>query len=187
MARDEHGSPLRGQPRTVSRIHWIPSGSSPIVGSSRIRIGGSPSSAPAMPRRCRIPSENAPARRLATFESPTSPRQVVRSPDGNGVALGEPAEAAPRRAARWNARASSNAPTTVRGRSIVRYRLPCTSASPASAEAEQQVHRGGLAGSVRPDEARDETWANSDRQIVDRDRSAVSLGQSVRLDHRLHV
>ena len=39
------------------RIHRMPSGSSPLTGSSNIRIAGSPSSAAAMPSRWPMPSE----------------------------------------------------------------------------------------------------------------------------------
>ena len=53
-------------------IHRMPSGSSPLTGSSNIRMAGSPSSAAAMPRRCPMPSENPLDRFLATSVSPTS-------------------------------------------------------------------------------------------------------------------
>src|SRR5580704_7446165 len=55
-------------------IHRMPSGSSPLTGSSRMRICGSPSSATAMPTRWLIPSEKPPVRLRATSVSPTSPR-----------------------------------------------------------------------------------------------------------------
>ena len=44
-------------PRSRSRIHRMPSGSRPLAGSSKISTGGSASSAPAIPSRCRMPSE----------------------------------------------------------------------------------------------------------------------------------
>ena len=71
--------PSAASERSVSRIHWIPSGSSPIVGSSRIRIGGSPSSAAATPRRCRMPSEKVPARRRATLRRAPRAEHLVGS------------------------------------------------------------------------------------------------------------
>jgi hypothetical protein len=55
------------------RIHKMPSGSSPFTGSSNIRICGSPSSAAAMPSRCRMPSENPQMRLPAASVSPTMP------------------------------------------------------------------------------------------------------------------
>ena len=54
------------------RIHRIPSGSSPLTGSSNIRIFGSPSSVPAMPSRWPMPRENPFVRLRATSVSPTS-------------------------------------------------------------------------------------------------------------------
>ena len=39
------------------RIHTMPSGSMPLNGSSSISTGGSPSSAAAIPSRCRMPRE----------------------------------------------------------------------------------------------------------------------------------
>ena len=53
------------------RIHRMPSGSSPLTGSSRIRVAGSPSRVAAMPSRWPMPSENAPARLPATSVRPT--------------------------------------------------------------------------------------------------------------------
>ena len=58
--------PCPASPRRNPRIHTIPSGSIPLNGSSSISTGGSPSSAAAMPSRCRMPSENPPALRLIT-------------------------------------------------------------------------------------------------------------------------
>ena len=52
--------------------HRIPSGSSPLTGSSRSSTGGSPSMAAAMPTRWLMPSEYPPVRLCATGVSPTS-------------------------------------------------------------------------------------------------------------------
>ena len=57
--------PARCGPRAASdrrkpRIQTMPSGSRPLTGSSNISTGGSPSSAAAMPSRCRMPSEKPP-------------------------------------------------------------------------------------------------------------------------------
>ena len=68
------------------RIHRMPSGSSPLTGSSNIRIGGSPSSAAAMPSRCPMPSEKPLDRFPATSLSPTSVEHLVR-PAGAGRLL----------------------------------------------------------------------------------------------------
>ena len=128
--------------------------------------------------------------RLATFESPTSLSTSSARPGRDPVALGEPAEVASRGPARMERpRVEQRSDDGERPLHASGTRLPCTSASPASArgEAEQQVHRRGLACSVRPDEARDPAGANRDREIVDRDGAAVSLGQPAGLDDRLHA
>lgn len=54
------------------RISWIPAGSSPFVGSSKIKIGGRPNKAPASPNRCFIPNEYFLASRPPNSERPTS-------------------------------------------------------------------------------------------------------------------
>ncbi len=56
------------------RSHWIPCGSRPLEGSSRMRISGSPSRAVASCSRWRMPIENLPTRRRATSDRPTSSR-----------------------------------------------------------------------------------------------------------------
>ncbi len=53
-------------------IHMMPSGSSPLTGSSNIRIFGSPSRAQAMPSRWPMPSEKPLDRFFATSLRPTS-------------------------------------------------------------------------------------------------------------------
>ena len=50
----------------------MPSGSSPLTGSSNMSTSGSPSSVPAMPSRWLMPSENPLDRFLATSVRPTS-------------------------------------------------------------------------------------------------------------------
>ena len=49
--------PRSAKERSRVRIQWMPAGSRPLAGSSRISSPGSPSSACAMPRRCRMPRE----------------------------------------------------------------------------------------------------------------------------------
>ena len=68
------------------RIHWIPSGSRPFAGSSRIRICGSARSAAAIPSRWPIPSENCPTRFRATSCRPT--RSISSSTRLFGDAVG---------------------------------------------------------------------------------------------------
>ena len=56
--------PWAARDRRKPRIHTMPSGSMPLNGSSNISTGGSPSSAAAIPSRCRMPREYPPALRL---------------------------------------------------------------------------------------------------------------------------
>jgi len=49
--------PEETKSRRKSRNQRTPAGSSPFAGSSRTSTSGLPSSAPANPSRCRIPSE----------------------------------------------------------------------------------------------------------------------------------
>jgi ABC-2 type transport system ATP-binding protein len=85
---------LLGDPQTVmldepvngldpEGIHWIPSGSRPLAGSSRIRICGSASSAAAIPSRWPMPSENCPTRFRATSWRPT--RSIISSTRPRGI------------------------------------------------------------------------------------------------------
>jgi hypothetical protein len=50
-------------------------------------------------------------------------------------------------------------------------------------EAEDQPHRGGLSGAIRPQEAGHMAGPYRERQIVDGDPVAVSFGQTPYLDH----
>ena len=49
--------PRSAKPLSSPRIQWMPAGSRPLAGSSRISTCGSPRRACAMPSRCRMPSE----------------------------------------------------------------------------------------------------------------------------------
>ena len=97
------------------RTQRMPSGSSPLTGSSSISTGGLPSIAAAMPSRCVMPRENPPARLLATSRNPT------RSRTSSARLAGRPWVWARNsrwlRALRpgWRLRASSSAPTRVSG------------------------------------------------------------------------
>ena len=62
VARDEDRPALAGEALQKLRTQRMPSGSSPLTGSSKSRTPGSPSSAAAIPRRWPIPRENLPAR-----------------------------------------------------------------------------------------------------------------------------
>lgn len=97
------------------RIQSTPSGSRPLTGSSRMTVAGSPRSAAAMPRRCPMPREKPLTLRWA---APVRPARAMTS---STRARGMPwVWASARRWLRadrpgWTERASSRAPTWVRG------------------------------------------------------------------------
>ena len=97
------------------RIHRMPSGSSPLTGSSNIRISGSPSSAAAMPSRWLMPREKLLDRFRPTSASPTMPR--TSSTRLAGIRLVWAKHSRWLRALRppCTARASSSAPTSCIG------------------------------------------------------------------------
>ena len=63
--------PSPASPLSRDRTQRMPSVSSPLTGSSKITVAGSPSRAAAIPRRCPMPREKRPARRCTTAPSPT--------------------------------------------------------------------------------------------------------------------
>src|SRR3954452_19481232 len=123
------------------RIQRIPSGSSPLTGSSNISTSGSPSSVAAMPSRWDMPREKPLMRLPATSDIPvisrTSPTRLSGSPFESANAL---------RCARavrppWTSRASSSAPTSRIGAATLPYRWPFTSATPAVGRSRPRIRR----------------------------------------------
>jgi hypothetical protein len=51
-------------------------------------------------------------------------------------------------------------------------------------EPDNRLERGGLAGTVGPEEARDRTRAHTERQVVDRRHVAIALRQALHRDRR---
>ena len=128
----------------------MPSGSMPLNGSSIISTGGSPSSAAAMPSRCRMPSENPPAFRRATACSPACP--ITSSTRSRARPWEWASHSRWLRAVRLgcSAAASSSDPTWVSG-------LPQAGVGPPAdqrgarvgrVQAEDHPHRGGLPRTV---------------------------------------
>src|SRR6478752_7125216 len=125
---------VRPSPASVRisvRTHRMPSGSSPLTGSSNRSTGGSPSSAAAMPRRWLMPSDSVAAFLAATVASPT-----MSSTSSTRFAGSRCVAAIQRRWARtdrlgWVCLASSSAPTCRSGSVNSRYGLPSMVAVPA--------------------------------------------------------
>src|SRR5262245_8428373 len=116
------------------------------------------------------------------------PQYVVRAAAGDAVALGDPAEMAARRAAGMHgSRVEQRADDGERAVDVhVASAGDQRLARLRRCETEQQLHRRRLAGTVRPDEPRDQAGPHRDRQAVDRDGPSVSLRESACLDRRLH-
>ena len=123
------------------RIHRMPSGSSPLTGSSNIRICGSPSSAAAMPSRCRMPSENPLVRLAATSARPARPSTSSTRRRPIPLVWARPSRWS--RAARppWTAAASSSAPTSCIGAGEAAYGLPLTVTVPAEGRSRPRISR----------------------------------------------
>ena len=66
--------PEAAKPCNNWRIHWMPCGSRPLAGSSRIRVCGSPSNAAASPSRWPMPRENVFGFLRATVTRPSCSR-----------------------------------------------------------------------------------------------------------------
>ena len=103
--------PPTAKPFSSARSHWMPCGSRPLAGSSRMRVCGSPSRAAAMPSRCPMPRLNFFGLPLATVDSPTS--SSTSSTRRSDTPLGAASRRRWLRADRvgWNGLASSSAPT----------------------------------------------------------------------------
>ena len=82
--------PRRPVRRNRPRIHTMPSGSSPLTGSSSISTGGSPSSAAAMPSRWRMPRENPPTRLRGHAGQADQVEHLVDPALGQAVAVRQP-------------------------------------------------------------------------------------------------
>ena len=139
--------------RSRPRSQRMPSGSSPLSGSSKTSTPGSPSSAPARLSRWRMPSENPrpggrPRRTARPARGPHRPRggKTGRRRDDPQVLSGA--------AARVEA-------VAVQGGAHLAYRVGQLMVGQAAdggrpgrgaGKAEQDAQRGGLARSVRPQE-----------------------------------
>jgi hypothetical protein len=117
------------------------------------------------------------------------PEHVVRPAGRDPVALREPAEVAPRRAARVErTRVEKRADHRQRaGDRLVALSPDQGVAGVGRRESEEHLHGRRFSGAVRPDEPGHESGSNRDRQVGERDRSAVSLGDAVGFDHHVHA
>ena len=167
------------------RIHTIPSGSRPLMGSSNITVSGSPSRAAAIPSRWLMPSEKVPSRLAGDVGEPDEFEHLADPPAVDAVAIGEPSEVV------------GGGPATVDGLGVEQRaqgsegvgQLPVRSAVDADGacgrcvQAEDHPHGGRLAGAVWTEEAGHSARPDDKGDFVDRNRLAVALGEVVCLDH----
>ena len=168
------------------RTHTMPSGSRPLTGSSNMRIGGSPSSAAAMPRRWLMPSEKLPRRRPATSCRPTSASTSSTRLRGMRLLCARHQRWASARRPPCAALASRSAPTSYSGNAVlgVGAAVHRDRAAGRAVEAEDQAHRGGLAGAVGAEEAGDPAGRDVEVEMVDGGRRPVPFREAACLDHR---
>ena len=116
--------PVEAWWRMKVRSHWIPWGSSPLAGSSRMRISGSPRRAVASCSRWRMPRENFPTRRRATSLRPTRSSVSATRETGMPAPTATILRWSSARRDGWKLVASRTAPTWWIGWSIWTYRRP---------------------------------------------------------------
>ena len=163
--------PSAASDRRKPRIQRMPSGSSPLTGSSNRSIGASPSTAPAMPNRCSMPRESPPARRRAAGVSPTSSSTSSTRPPGMPLDWAIQSRWSRARRPGWTAVASSSAPTWRRGVRRVRYRQPPTSAVPSSGASRPRMMRSVVDLPAPLGPTKPVTWPP--RTVKDRSSTAV--------------
>ncbi len=149
--------PSAASDRRKPRIQTMPSGSMPLNGSSSISTGGSPSSAAAMPSRCRMPSEKPPARRRATAPQAGLLDHLVDPPAGQALRVGQPQQVVAGGPAGLQRAGVQQRPDVAQRAPQAAVRPPADQrgARVRGVEAEDHPHRGGLAGAVGADEPGD--------------------------------
>ena len=177
--------PSAASPRRRLRIQWIPSGSSPLTGSSSITVCGSPSSADAIPSRCPMPSENLPARLRATSLQADEVDQLVDAATRDAVRLREREQVVVGGAAGVHRARLEQRADLVQRRGVVAVVLAVDGdvARRRRVEPEDQPHRRRLAGSVRPEEPRHDARPDREVEPVDGPLVAVVLRQRPRNNH----
>ncbi len=178
--------PRSAKSRSRPRIQRMPSGSSPLAGSSRISTSGSPSIACASPSRWRMPSEYWRTRlRAAERSRPTS---VSNSSTRDGVDAhhlrrdGE--RLAPAAAAVLGARVEQHADAVARvGKFAVAAAEHGRVAGVGLREPDQHPQRRGLAGAVRSEEPGHGAGLAAEGDVADHSAPAKLFREPCCFDH----
>ena len=177
--------PSLARDRKNSRIHWMPSGSSPLTGSSKSRMPGSPSRAAAMPSRWLMPSEIRADLLVGDGADADELEHLVDARLLDLIRRGERAKVVARGASGMDGLGVEE--RTDLAKRILQVRVARAVNRGASlggvVEAEDDPHGGGLARSVGPEEARDDAGFDFEVQVINRERVAVALGEVVDFDH----
>ena len=178
--------PRRRGPLSRLRIQWMPSGSSPFTGSSRISVDGSPSSAVAIPSRWPMPSENWPARLLRHVVQADEVDQLVDAALRDPVRLREREQVVVGRAAGVDgARLEQRADLVQRRRDD--RGSACRSRSRRRRSARRARGSGASSSTCRSRSGRGSRSRSPgrtrERQVVDGALVAVVLRQVACLDH----
>ena len=178
--------PRSAKSRSRPRIQRMPSGSRPLAGSSRIRTSGSPSSAWAKPEALahaeRVLADPPPGRRLVEADELQQRVDALRrhahglGGDGERLAAAAPGVLGGR------VEQDADAPAGVRQVAVAPAEDPGLAAV-GLGEADEHPHRGGLAGAVGAEEARDGARLAAEGDVRDDGAPAELLGESVGFDH----
>ena len=180
--------PSSASSRRKPRIQRIPSGSSPLTGSSSTSTGGSPSMAAAIPSRCAMPSEKPPVRLRPAAERPTSSEHVVDASGREAIAPREPQQVATRTPARMRRAGVEEGADRSERRGEVAVPAPAHQdvSGVGCIESQEHPHRRRLPCAVRPDEPGDATCVDREGQVVHGNRPAVSLRETADFDGCAH-
>ena len=169
-------------------IHKMPSGSSPLTGSSNMSTSGSPSIVAAIPSRWLMPREKPLDRLRATSDSPTTSStsstrffgRLLVCARAQQVVVGA-APAVHRLGVEQGADLAHRV-----GQTSVPLAIHADRAGVRVVKAEDQSHRGGLTSAVRAEEAGHLTRLDAERQVVDGHLLAVSFREPPYLDHGIY-
>jgi hypothetical protein len=163
----------------------MPSGSSPLTGSSSSRTSGSPSRATGEAEPLAHAEGEAAQPLVRCRLEPDQLDDLVDPPLGQGVAAGQREQVGVGGARRVvGPRIDERADAAHRpGELPVGQAEHPRRAGGRPGEAEDAAQRGRLAGAVGAQEAGDPARMDRDREVVDGDPGAELLGQAVDLDH----
>ena len=181
--------PWAASDRRNPRIHTMPSGSMPLNGSSIISTGGSPSSAAAMPSRCRMPRENPPALRRIAGLQPGLLDHLVDPLGVQALGVGQPQQVVAGAAARLQRGGVQQRPDMAQRVPQARVRLAADQrgALVGGVQAEDHPHGGGFPGAVRADEAGHLARGDGERHPVQGQHRPEPLAQAADFDGCFHA